>query len=572
MTPLPTAPCIPLPRPSATLVLVRESAPGPFEMLLLQRADRGDQNSLNWVFPGGLLDETDRELHAHFHDTDDLLASERLGLAQGGLDYFAVVLRETLEEAGLLLTVDDAGNAVDATVHGSLLQDWRERSRGLPRGQGGAAFSALCSAQGWRLNASVLHPIARWITPAGLPKRFDTRFLLAVAPSTQPVIIDGVEIIDHRWLRPSDLLAPDSGLRLRGPARAVAQALARHDSVSALLAWARGLGPIEPVRPRLARDAAGGMTPVLPAHPAYAEIGRIDPHGQGLACNVIQPGVALELVPERLVRLTAGNAGMMTGPGTNTYLLRAQGDDWVLIDPGPDDAAHVQATLACLAQHGARLAAILVTHTHIDHSPAAQALHAATGAPLYGRVADHPEWQDASFVPDVALAGGERLDFGGGLVLRVIHTPGHASNHLCYLHETERMLFTGDHVMQGSTVVINPPDGDMAAYLASLAQLEQMASAVAPGFDVIAPGHGFLVEQPERLLRSLIAHRQGREAKVARVLAAAGLSTIDELVVQVYDDVPAERHGVARRSLLAHLLHLQVQGKVRCSGERWSRR
>ena len=225
MTLPPVVPSVPLPRASATLVLVRESAAGPFEVLLLQRADSGDQNSLAWVFPGGLVDETDRQLHAHFHDTDDTAASERLGTAQGGLDYFAAALRETLEEAGLLLAVDRAGSAGDSAAHGSLLQEWRERSRGLPRGQGGAAFSALCSAQGWRLGASALHPIAHWITPAGLPKRFDTRFLLALAPASQPVIIDGVEIVDHRWLRPSDLLAPDVGLRLRGPARALAQAL-----------------------------------------------------------------------------------------------------------------------------------------------------------------------------------------------------------------------------------------------------------------------------------------------------------------------------------------------------------
>ena len=567
MTLRPAVSCVPLPRPSATLVLVREGAAGPFEVLLLQRADSGDQNSLAWVFPGGLVDETDRQLHSHFHDTDDTAASKRLGTAQGGLDYFAAALRETLEEAGLLLAVDRAGSAVDAAAHERLLQDWRERSRGLPRGQGGAAFSALCSAQGWRLSASMLHPIAHWITPAGLPKRFDTRFLLALAPASQPVIIDGVEIVDHRWLQPSDLLASDAGLRLQSPARALAQELARHDSISALLAWARNLGCIEPVRPRMARNAAGRMTPLLPAHPAYAEVGRIDPHGEGLACDAIRPGIPTALAHERLVRLTAGNGSVMSGPGTNTYLLRAAADDWVLIDPGPDDADHLQVTLAWLVQHGARLAAILVTHTHIDHSPASQALRAATGATLYGRVADHPEWQDASFLPDVALAGGERLNFGGGLVLRVIHTPGHASNHLCYLHEAARMLFTGDHVMQGSTVVINPPDGDMAAYLVSLAQLADAAAGI---FDVIAPGHGFLIEQPERLLRGLIAHRQGREAKVARALSALGPATLDELVVQVYDDVSAQRHGIARRSLLAHLLHLQAKGKAQHNAGCWS--
>ena len=421
------------PRPSSTLVLVRDGAQGHLEVLLMQRADRGDQNSLAWVFPGGLVDETDREVHTHFDDADDASASERLGMEQGGLDHYTAALRETLEEAGLLLAVDRSGSVVDANAHVGLLQDWRERTRGLPHGQGGAAFAALCGAQGWRLQARALHPVAHWITPIGLPKRFDTWFLLALAPHSQPVCIDGVEIIDHRWVRPAAVLEPDVDMRVQGPARAVAQDLARHDSVNALLAWARGLGRIEPVQPRMARDSAERMTPVLPAHPAYAEVGRVDPQGQGPAFNHVRTGVPVWLEAERLVRLTAGNGGMMTGPGTNTYLLRAEGGDWVLIDPGPDDAQHVQATLAWLADHRARLAAILVTHTHIDHSPGARALRAATGALLYGRVADHPEGQDASFVPDVALAGGERLDFGGGLVLRVIHTPGHASNHLCYL-------------------------------------------------------------------------------------------------------------------------------------------
>ncbi|MDP9097318.1 MAG: hypothetical protein M3N26_12325, partial [Pseudomonadota bacterium] len=145
--------------------------------------------------------------------------------------------------------------------------------------------------------------------------------------------------------------------------------------------------------------------------------------------------------------------------------------------------------------------------------------------------------------------------------------PGHASNHLCYLHECERMLFTGDHVMQGSTVVINPPDGDMAAYMQSLASLADTAGS---SFDALAPGHGFLVVQPERLLRALISHRRAREAKVVHELSAVPSASLGELVSKVYDDVPADRHGIASRSLLAHLLHLQVQGKAREGDGRWS--
>jgi glyoxylase-like metal-dependent hydrolase (beta-lactamase superfamily II)/8-oxo-dGTP pyrophosphatase MutT (NUDIX family) len=548
-------------------VLVRDAPHGEVEVLLVRRADRGDQNSHAWVFPGGLIDETDREVHALFRDLDDAAASAQLGLARGGLDYWVAALRETLEEAGLLLAVDGDGRAVEAAPYLPVLNEWRQRSRALPRGQGGAAFASLCTAQGWRLTAQTLRPIAHWITPLGMPKRFDTRFLLAAAPADQAVAIDGVEIVDHRWLRPRELLQSDAQVPVRGPARAVVQALSQHASVGALLAWAAALGPIAPIQPRLARDREGRLGPVHPTHPAFAEIGRIDPHGQGLAFNTIRAGTPVALSAERLLRLTADNGSVMTGPGTNTYLLRAAGDDWVLIDPGPDDAAHVQRTLALLAQLGGKLAAILVTHTHIDHSPAWRALKAATGAPAYGRVADHPQGQDPTFAPDVALQGGERLDFGGGLVLRAIHTPGHASNHLCWLDESQRMLFTGDHVMQGSTVVINPPDGNMAAYLASLARLTGDAGSM---FDVIAPGHGFLIEEPARLLHALIAHRQRREAKVSAALSASEPATLDELVVRVYDDVGAERHPIARRSLLAHLLHLQAQGVARESAGRWS--
>ena len=552
------------PRPSATLVLVRDGDEGA-EVLLVRRADRGDQNSHAWVFPGGLIDASDRDVHEHCHGIDDTRASARLGLDAGGLDYLVAALRETLEEAGLLLAVDGHGRMLDASQPAlvNILADWRKRSRALPHGQAGAALAALCRAQGWRLATHSLTPIAHWITPLGLPKRFDTRFLLAAAPAGHSVEVDGVEIVDHLWARPPALMQRDHEVRITGPARAIVQELARFDSTRAIFDWAAALGPTVPIQPRLARDAHGKLVPVHPMHAAYSEIGRIDPTGEGHAWNSIRPGVAVQLAPG-VLRITANNGSVMTGPGTNTYLLRANEDEWVLIDPGPDDETHVRATLNAWP---GQLRAIIVTHTHIDHSPAAQRVKALTGAPLYGRLADHPQWHDAAFVPDVALQGGERLEFGAGLALRVVHTPGHASNHLCFLHEQQRILFTGDHVMQGSTVVINPPDGDMAAYLASLRELAQRDD-----FDAIAPGHGFLIEQPTRVLEALIAHRLKREAKVADALARLSTTEpthIDALLAQVYDDVPAERHPVARRSLLAHLLHLQAQGRAQRHAERW---
>jgi len=258
-------------------------------------------------------------------------------------------------------------------------------------------------------------------------------------------------------------------------------------------------------------------------------------------------------VPKRLdplvTRLTAPNPGAMTGPGTNSYLVGT--DALAVIDPGPDLEVHVEKILA--AAKG-RLRWIVCTHTHLDHSPAAARLKAATGAQVLGRPA--PPGQDATFAPDVVLEHGQRVELDGA-TLRAIHTPGHASNHLCFYLEQTKMLFTGDHVMQGSTVVINPPDGDMRAYLASLESLLEEDIAI------IAPAHGYLIGAPHREIRRLIAHRLTRETKLKSVLAQAGPAPLDALLPRVYDDVPERMHRWAARSLAAHLDKLVAEGAVR---------
>jgi glyoxylase-like metal-dependent hydrolase (beta-lactamase superfamily II) len=238
---------------------------------------------------------------------------------------------------------------------------------------------------------------------------------------------------------------------------------------------------------------------VLPDEPAWAELGRIDPAGRGECSYDIVAGAAVRL-SERVIRVTAGNGSAMTGPGTNTYLVGGGGSgDWAVIDPGPALADHVEAILAAAPGPITR---ILVTHTHTDHSPATVALKARTGASVHGLAPRHAEWQDASFAADVTLTGGERIALAPHTHLSVIHTPGHAGNHLCYLLEEEKLLFTGDHVMQASTVVINPPDGDMAAYIASLRSLLDL------DLEWLAPGHGFLMAQPRAAMEAIIAHRR----------------------------------------------------------------
>jgi glyoxylase-like metal-dependent hydrolase (beta-lactamase superfamily II) len=189
-------------------------------------------------------------------------------------------------------------------------------------------------------------------------------------------------------------------------------------------------------------------------------------------------------------------------------------------------------------------------------------LKAATGAQLLGQPAPPGAGQDQGYAPDRVLADGGRVTLGN-LQLRAIHTPGHASNHLCYLLEQTKMLFTGDHVMQGSTVVINPPDGDMRAYLASLEKL------LAEDIAIIAPGHGYLVGAPHKEVRRLVAHRLAREAKVAAALGRRGAATLEELVPDVYDDVSPKLHPVALRSLTAHLDKLVADGRARQAAGRY---
>ena len=272
-----------------------------------------------------------------------------------------------------------------------------------------------------------------------------------------------------------------------------------------------------------------------------------------------------EIVPGKLRQLselvrcvTAPNPGVMTGPGTNTYIV---GDrELAVIDPGPESAAHLAVLLE--AARG-KFKWILCTHTHRDHSPCAHALKRATGAEVLGfaTVPDDGR-QDTDFKPDRALVEGDifaTLEF----TLRAVHTPGHASNHLCYLLEGSGLLFTGDHVMQGSTVVISPPDGDMTAYLASLERLLSLQ------LTAIAPGHGRVIEKPHDEVRRLIAHRLKREQKVIDAVSRANSPTLDELLPLVYDDVPERIHPVARRSLAAHLIKLERDGRVEEQSGRW---
>jgi glyoxylase-like metal-dependent hydrolase (beta-lactamase superfamily II) len=256
-------------------------------------------------------------------------------------------------------------------------------------------------------------------------------------------------------------------------------------------------------------------------------------------------------------RLVAPNPSVMTGPGTNTYLVG--NDEIAVIDPGPRIMEHVSAIRQAAAGN---IRWVVVTHTHPDHSPGAAELASLTGAELVGMAPPEGPHQDKTFVPDRVIADGDRIE-GSDFMLEAVHTPGHASNHVCYRHLGQNWLFTGDHVIDGSTVVINPPDGNMAAYIDSLRRVRSLGCAAH------APGHGGLIREPDRVVDWIIEHRLARESKVRAAVRDYPGATARELVPCVYQDVEPALHGWAERSLLAHLEKLESERQIAVGDGRW---
>ena len=260
-----------------------------------------------------------------------------------------------------------------------------------------------------------------------------------------------------------------------------------------------------------------------------------------------------------ITKITAPNGGVFTGQGTNTYLIGQE--DITLVDPGPNIKEHIQ---DILKRGAGKIKRILVTHTHTDHSPAALPISKKLNIPMFGRLIDREsEWEDETFIPDTVLNHGD-LIATKEYSLETIHTPGHASNHLCFYLEKHKCLLTGDHIMDGSTVVIAPPDGNMTEYIDSLKLLEDY------DIDYFAPGHGNYMEEPSKTIQSIIRHRLSRESKVLRCVNKNKNSNLDELLPLVYDDVPEMLHPIARMSLLAHLIKLQDEEKIKSVENRYS--
>ena len=547
------------PRPAATIILARDSAHG-IEVFMMKRTTAVTFAKGMHVFPGGGVDASDhaQDMHALCIGVDDARASAQLGIERGGLAYWIAAIRECFEEAGLMIGYrsDQTLLPLDATDAQKLA------ALRLELAENNLSFAQILEREQLRAATDQLIYYSHWITTPGRPRRYDTRFFIAPAPAEQIAMHDNSETVAHLWVRPGNALElfKRGEIDLMFPTIKTLESLVQFGRVEDLLSHARTKPQIAATTPHVSTARDGSIRMLIQSDYAYAEAQKLDPENKGTTKSDIDPGHPVQIAPD-VWRLTAPNPGVMTGPGTNTYLLGSAHTGIAVIDPGPALNEHIEAIIRCAP---GPIKWILSTHTHRDHSPAAMKLKQLTGATVYGMPAPPYSNQDQDFKPDVIPSHNEVLELAG-IKLRAIHTPGHASNHLCYLLESEKILFTGDHLMQGSTVVINPPDGDMQAYLQSLAMIKKGA------LDYLAPGHGFLIGHPEHAIDRLVLHRLARENKI---LAAMKLSdtpqTIESLVKSAYEDTPAERHALAARSLLAHLYKLKQEGRVLEQDDRWS--
>lgn len=290
-----------VPRDAATVVVVREAKPG-LEVLLLQRAERGDHNSGAWVFPGGLVDPGDREAE--------------------GLEAFRLAaVRECFEESGILFAVD--ANGQFASLEGETGAQLAALRHDLKDGK--CTLADICRRFTLRLVPEHLHYIGHWLTPAGRAKRFDTRFFLAIAPRQQTAMHDAGETTDHVWISPADALSPSNARRLMTPTRAMLETVLPFADMKSLGEWAASPRQVERVLPRLSATAKG-VQPVLPGHPAYEEIGKLDPEGRADVWSEMRADVAVR-IGEHVERTTDGG-------GRNSYRVGSDEHGWEAVAPG----------------------------------------------------------------------------------------------------------------------------------------------------------------------------------------------------------------------------------------------
>ncbi len=530
-------------RQAATVLLLRDAPQGP-EVLLTRRSEKASFAPGEYVFPGGVIDAADAQSHA--------LAARRSTQIDVQLTEAIAAIRESFEELGVLLARHHDGRFASAADVASMDRQ--------------APFFTQCAERRLVLAADAVFTLAHWTTSRDRPKRFATIFLVARMPEgDQHPVADDAEQFDPVWLRPADALArhAQGGFSMMFPTIRTLERLAKYRDVDAvLLACAARDGvetPLWKAEPRGAMKA-GKAERFMDDESPFGELALVCPDGQvehALDWQCERPVALLKNVQ----RLTAPNAGRMTGPGTNSYLVGDAASGFIAIDPGPDDAGHI-ARLHAAAVGDIRM--IVCTHSHPDHSPGArplQALCAADGRPvppILGLPSAPTSRASSEFTPDRELSNGELLALSRNALehdLTVIFTPGHAANHVCLVLAEDGLLFSGDHVLNGSTTVVDPPDGDMDDYLRSLDLLAEVC--LQQHIEFILPAHGYVLHDAPNVIARLKAHRLAREAKVAAAIAAVPDGAPADWLPLAYDDVPRAMWPVAERSLMAHVDRLR---------------
>ena len=530
---------------AATLLLLRDTPDG-LEVLMTRRSPVTRFAPGAYVFPGGRVEEADVLARP--------IAMRRRTQSRHHLAHAVAAVRETFEELGVLLAEHADGRPVQA--HEVVAMD---RSASAP-----ASFAQQCASRGLRLSTDRIWALAHWLTDRDLPKRFDVLFMAARMPEGQTPQADEVEQFEPTWVRPSDALARHEAgnFPLIFTTVRTLQRLVAFNRVDAVLQACMREKPLWSSCPR-GGWLEGREARYMEQDNPYGELALICPDGQlqhTLDWQTHSPVALLRNVR----RLTAPNPSAMTGPGTNSYIVGDAQSGYIVIDPGPNDFGHVGRLWR--ATNG-DIRAIVCTHSHADHSPGAQPLQALCQTPrppILGLPSAPTARASARFVPDRAMANHERLQLEGAPLadgtrvthtLRVLHTPGHAANHLCLFLEEDGLLFSGDHILNGSTTVIDPPDGNMSDYLESLDRLDATCDELQAEF--ILPAHGHVLGFARTAIARLKAHRLQREAKVAAALRQRPDGTPEDWLAIAYGDTPRALWPVALRSLQAHVERLR---------------
>ena len=528
------------PRPAATVLLLRDGPQG-LEVLMTRRSMTASFAPGAYVFPGGVIDAVDAAAHSH--------AQRRPTQDDTRLTQAIAAIRESFEELGILLARHEDGRYADT-------RDIAAMDRGTP-------LAAQCAARGLVLAADEVFLLTHWITDRDLPRRFDVSFLVARMPADQEPVADEAEQFEPVWVRPADALERHRAgqFLIIFPTMRTLERLATYSRVEDVLAGCAHEQPWYVSCPRA--GFIGGRDHRFMEHePPFGELALTCPDGQVLHHLDWQHELAVPLL-RNVQRVTCANGGVMTGPGTNSYVVGDSDTGYVVIDPGPEDTEHQERLWRAA---GGNIRYIVCSHSHPDHSPGARRLQALCAQhgyrpPILG-LSSRPTARAAHrFTPERELNDGERIVLTGPThshTLRAIHTPGHAANHLCLVLEEDGLLFSGDHVLNGSTTVVDPPDGNMTDYLDSLDRL--LAVCASDNIEFILPAHGYVLGNTQGaaydaadVIRRLKAHRLRREAKILAVMRALPEGSMQDWVARAYDDVPPRMWPIAMRSLIAHV-------------------